>query len=639
MYVARICSQTTEDERVRDYLEGANGYNRRAEKISNENLIASWAYNTNITSYNSDKMSELSLKFSEFSKNESIVAAQFNISAMTDASLIRQLNMILDDGIPGYEDTEVLKRITKLQADMTGIYSSAKWCKTPTDCKPLEPDLTDLITNNRNYDELTAAWKGWRDVSGAKMKNMYVEFVELMNKAIKAGGKYADMGAYYRSWYEQESFEADVRNLFVELRPLYDQLHAYVRRKLRAHYGADKFPSSGHIPAHIFGNMWAQQWGNIYDLLEPYPGQGRTSLTTEMKNQNYNITHMYRVAEEFFTSIGMKPMPESFWKLSMLEKPTDGRDVVCHPSAWDFNNGTDFRIKQCTTLTEDQMITVHHEMGHVEYHLEYIDQPYLFREGANPGFHEGVADIVSLSFQTPEHLKEIGLLQNLPNGTEGDINFLFQMALDKVAFLPFGYLIDQWVWSVYRGETKPENYNKDWWKLRCQYQGISPPVPRSENDFDPGAKYHIPGNTPYIRYFVSYVLQFQWHQALCQLINNAGPLHRCDIYRNTTAGTRLKEMLRMGSSKPWGEALQTLTRGTSGETDKLRATALLDYFKPLQDWLTEENKKSGEKVGWDLTNCPTGSFVSTSDASRVVAPLAARLAAFICIFIITYILW
>ncbi|KAL4228517.1 hypothetical protein ACF0H5_011565 [Mactra antiquata] len=601
-------SHQTVDVEVRAYIEG---YNDRARQLSNEYSLVSWDYYTNITGHNQNKMTALSLKWSEFAKNESEKAKIYNISALTDGNLARQLNMILDVGISGYDDSEVLEKIANIGAEMTKIYSEAKWCKTETNCLPLDPDLTDLITNSRDYEELKDAWKGWRDASGAQMRSLYQEYVQLMNQAIKAEGKYADMGDYYRSWYEDPDFETDVRELFEELSPLYDNLHAYVRRKLQSQYGAGKFPSEGHIPAHLFGNMWAQQWGNIYDILEPYPGKGMESLTDEMINQKYNVTHMFRLAEDFFVSLGTDHLPESFWRLSMLEKPSDGRNVVCHASAWDFQNGTDFRIKQCTTITQEQLQTVYHEVGHVIYYMEYINQPYLFRGGANPGFHEGVADIVSLSFQTPEHLQKIGLLDELPTGNEGDINFLFNMALDKVAFLPFGYLIDQWRWSVYRGETTHVDYNKAWWDLRCRYQGISPPVERSENDFDPGAKYHIPGNTPYIRYFVSFVLQFQWHQALCEIAEHTGPLHRCDIYNSRAAGDRLREMLQMGSSRQWGDALYALTRGTAAESRKMSAKPLIEYFKPLQEWLEIQNQ--GERVGWDKASCPSW---HTSSAPR-----------------------
>ncbi|WAR05365.1 ACE-like protein [Mya arenaria] len=501
-FVVAVLSQTV-DEQVRAYLEDSGGYNERATTLSK-------TYTT-----------ELSLQWSEFAKNESVKASEFDLNAITDASLKRQIEKILDVGISGYEDTSVLNKIADLEAEMTDIYSAAEWCKSQGECYKLEPGLTEIITNSRNYDELLAAWKGWRDVSGKHMRAKYQEFVELMNMAIKAGERYSDMGDYYRSWYEDPQFETDVRNLFDELAPLYDQLHIYVRRKLKEHYGANKFPTSGHIPAHLFGNMWAQGWSNIFDLLAPYPEADQTNLTKAMIDQNYNVTHMYEMAEEFFTSIRLKKMPDTFWTHSMLERPPD-RDVVCHASAWDMNNGTDFRIKQCTIVTGDQFNTVHHEMGHVQYYLEYINQPYLYRSGANPGFHEGVADIA-----------------------KGDINFLFQMALRKVAFLPFGYLIDQWRWSVYRGQTTPANYNTEWWKLR--------------------------------------------------------------------------EMLQMGSSKQWGEALFTLTRGTSGETRKLSAAPLLSYFKPLQEWLTQRNAEASDTEIWDKTSCPPGSFRTTS-GGNVVTP-------------------
>ncbi|XP_052212999.1 angiotensin-converting enzyme-like isoform X2 [Dreissena polymorpha] len=525
-------------------------------------------------------MTEANVQRSHFNKKEASKAAKLDISAMTNASLIRQINKILDVGISGYKDSDVLRKIAEIEANMTDIYGKAKWCKTPTECLQLEPGLTEIITNSRNYDELRDAWKGWRDVSGKMMRSMYQEMVMLMNRAIKAGGKYADMGTYYRSWYEDPEFENDVRKLFDQLAPLYDELHAYVRRKLRTHYGAKHFPSSGHIPAHLFGDMWAQSWVNIYNLLEPYPGKGSQDLTKAMIHQKYNVTHVFRVAEEFFVSIGMQPMPDSFWTKSMLVKP-EGREVVCGGEAVDMFNGTDFRVRMCTVVTGDSLSTIHHEMGHVQYYIEYNHQPFLFRNIPNPGFDEGVADIVSLSFLTPEHLKLIGLIQELPRGTEGDINFLMKMALEKVAFLPFSYLVDQWRWSVFRGETSPSNYNKAWWDLRCKYQGISPPVARSEQDFDPGAKLHITDNTQYIGYFVSYVLQFQFQHALCQVMNNTRPLHRCDIYNSKIAGDRLKAVLQMGSSEHWGEAMFKMTKGTIGETRKLSAAPILAYFEPL----------------------------------------------------------
>ncbi|KAK3605972.1 hypothetical protein CHS0354_019650 [Potamilus streckersoni] len=584
------------------YLEE---YDRLAADMSYQYAEAAWKYETNITEETLANMTEWSLKRSDFNYREAKNASRFDLSKINNQNISRLLRKVMDIGTAAFPDTVKLEKISDLEGEMTSIYSRARGCLNTTTCLPLEPDLVDIIANSRNYAELTAAWKGWRDASGRNIKKLYPEYVSLLNEAITFEGKYKDMGDYYRSSYESPTFENDVKALFLELAPLYENLHAYVRRRLKEHYGADKFPSTGHIPAHILGNMWAQDWTNIYDLVAPYPDKRTVDITKALIDQNYTIIRMYKVAEDFFSSIGLYKMPHLFWEKSLLVKPVN-REVVCHASAWDFSNKRDFRIKQCTALTEEHLLTVHHEMGHIIYYLAYKDLPYLYREGANPGFHEGMADIVTLSFQTPEHMKKIGLLDAIPgqNDTEGDINFLFRMALSKAAFLPFGYLVDQWRWSVFRGETKPERYNEKWWDLRCDFQGIYPPVERSNADFDPGAKYHIPGGTPYISYFVSFVAQFQWHKALCKVANIAGPLHRCDIYSNTIAGARLNDMLKMGSSRPWGEAMLKITSGTSGQTDKLSVAPLLEYFDPLIKWLQENNKKYNEILGWDKKNCP-----------------------------------
>ncbi|XP_069122365.1 angiotensin-converting enzyme-like [Argopecten irradians] len=574
-------------------------YDAKAGIVYNKNVKASWNYNTNITDENLKTMTAINLEAAEFANEVARnISTRFpNWKTFTDPDIKRQFGGLVDIGFAAINDTEKFRSISTLGAELTSIYSTAEVClpEFGKGCLSLEPGLTDLMAKSRNYQELVAVWKGWRNATGKTMRSKYTEFVNVMNEAIAFSG-YNDTGEYWRSWYETPTFEEDVKNLYEQLRPLYENLHAYVRRKLMKQYGEQYFPDNGHIPAHLFGNMWSQNWLNIYDIVEPYPEATSVNVTAKMIEKGYNITHMYRVAEEFFTSLGLGPMPEGFWTKSMLEKPAD-RDVVCHASAWDFFDGQDFRIKQCTTLTEAQLLTVHHEMGHVIYFLEYRNQPVLYRAGANPGFHEGMADIVSLSFQTPEHLKAIGLLDEIPKDNKSDINFLLKMALDKVAFLPFGYLIDQWRWSVFNGQTTPSTYNNDWWDLRCKYQGISPPVERTEDDFDPGAKYHIPGNTPYIRYFVSFILQFQWHKALCDEIGYTGPLHRCDVYRQTAAGNLLRKMLKMGSSKPWQEAMKVITGSR-----EMSVLPMMQYFDPLLQWLKEQNKE--ENIGWSSI-CPT----------------------------------
>ncbi|KAL8175812.1 UNVERIFIED_CONTAM: hypothetical protein K2H54_008788 [Gekko kuhli] len=533
-------------------------------------------------------------------------------------------------------------------SEMDNIYSTAKVCppNQNSSCWALDPEITDIMATSRSYRKLLYAWESWHNAAGSPLRAKYEEFVSLSNEAYKMDG-FKDTGDYWRSWYDSPTFEDDLENLYHQLEELYLNLHAFVRRKLYERYGPKYINLQGPIPAHLLGNMWAQQWNNIYDMMIPFPNKPNLDVTNAMKQKNWNATHMFRVAEEFFTSLGLLEMPPEFWESSMLEKPTDGREVVCHASAWDFYNRKDFRpgpearvvtleprdegarlpslcvdtplpgahsgkrvhssrhahsvlsrpsvprIKQCTTVTMEQLFTVHHEMGHVEYYLQYKDQPVTFRSGANPGFHEAIGDVMSLSVSTPSHLKKIGLLNEVTEDADSDINYLLKMALEKIAFLPFGYLIDQWRWNVFSGRTPPNRYNYDWWYLRTKYQGICPPVARNETQFDPGAKYHIPGNTPYIRYFVSFILQFQFHKALCQAANHTGPLHTCDIYQSREAGRKLSEALRAGSSQRWQDILQQLTG-----TDQMDATALLDYFRPVTEWLKQQNGRMNETLGW-----------------------------------------
>uniref|UniRef100_A0A5F8GM13 Angiotensin-converting enzyme n=1 Tax=Monodelphis domestica TaxID=13616 RepID=A0A5F8GM13_MONDO len=468
---------------------------------------------------------------------------------------------------------------------MESVYSKAKVCQENGSCLPLDPDLTNLMAVSRDYDNLLWAWKGWRDVTGQAILPSFPEYVDLSNKAAQLNG-YADAGASWRSQYETSSLEEQLEKIYLELQPLYLNLHAYVRRALYRHYGANYINLQGPIPAHLLGNMWAQSWSNIYELVVPFPSASQVDATPAMKSQNWTAQRMFEEADKFFQSLGLLPLPPEFWDKSMLEKPKDGRDVVCHASAWDFYNGKDFRIKQCTVVNMEDLIVIHHEMGHVQYFMQYKDQPLTFREGANPGFHEAIGDVLALSVSTPKHLHSIGLLDN--EGEESEINYLMSIALDKIAFLPFGYLIDQWRWRVFDGSINKKDYNQEWWNLRLKYQGLCPPVPRSQEDFDPGAKFHIPANVPYLRYFVSFVIQFQFHEALCRAAGHTGPLYKCDIYQSKEAGKLL-----LGLSQPWPEAMKLIT----GQPN-MSATAIMNYFQPLLDWLITKNKEQGETLGW-----------------------------------------
>lgn len=448
--------------------------------------------------------------------------------------------------------------------------------------------LSNILAANRDPKELLDVWQGWHRV-GVPMRERYTRFIELSNKGARELG-FADTGVMWRSSYDMppEQFSAELDRLWTEVRPLYLSLHAYVRSKLVAKYGRDVMPASGMIPAHLLGNMWAQQWGNVYPIVAPPASGEGYNLTSILKTRKVDERELVRYGERFFTSLGYPSLPPAFWERSLFRKPVD-RDVVCHASAWDFQAPADVRIKMCVQINTEDFQTVHHELGHDYYYLFYGTQPFLFRAGANDGFHEAVGDVLALS-TTPGYLREIRLLDRVPT-ENADLDYLLRMALDKVAFLPFGLMIDQWRWKVFSGEISPADYNKAWWQLREKYQGVVAPVVRSESDFDPGAKYHIPANTPYTRYFLAYILQFQFHRALCHEAGDTGPLHRCSIYGNRQAGAKLAKMLELGASRPWPDALHVLT----GES-KMDARAILDYFAPLKAWLDQQN--GGTALGW-----------------------------------------
>jgi peptidyl-dipeptidase A len=486
--------------------------------------------------------------------------------------------------LPAPKDPKERTELTKIAASMEGEYGKGKYCPDGENGKCLSlPDLEQIMGNSRDPEELKKAWVGWHQIS-IPMRKEYIRFVELSNKGASEMG-FKDTGAMWRSKYDMEpdAFAAEMERLWQQVKPLYDSLYTYTRRKLSEKYGPTVVPLDKPIPAHLLGNMWAQGWSNIYPLLAPAEADRGYDLTQILKARNTDAKQVVRYGEGFFTSVGFDPLPPSFWERSMLVKPAD-REVVCHASAWDIDYEKDVRLKMCISVNEEDFSVVHHELGHNYYQMAYSTKPFLFRESANDAFHEAIGDTIALSV-TPPYLKQLGLIDKVPD-QRADIGFLLNRALDKVAFLPFGYLVDQWRWKVFSGEVKPEEYNKAWWDLREKYQGIVAPVPRSEQDFDPGAKYHVPANTPYARYFLAAILQFQFHRALCREAGFNGPLYQCSIYGNKEAGEKLKAMLAMGASEPWPAALKAMT----GE-DKMDATAIIDYFAPLKSWLDEQNKK------------------------------------------------
>jgi len=510
-------------------------------------------------------------------------AKRFN-DVTLDADLRRKLEMIkLGITLPAPTNAAENKELATIAADLDSMYATGKG----PDGRTLG-ELSKVMATSRNPDELLKAWKAWRTVSPA-MKDKYARMVEIANKGARELG-YSDVGYMWRAGYDMpaDDFRAEADRLWAQVKPLYVALHCHVRAKLNEKYGDDVAPAEGAIPAQLTGNMWAQTWGNIANMAEPEGTDIGYDLTSLLVKNGYDAKRMVKTGEQFFTSLGLDPLPETFWQRSLITKPRD-REVQCHASAWDLDNKDDVRIKMCTEITAEDFETVHHELGHNFYQRAYKNQSYLHQNGANDGFHEAIGDAIALSI-TPEYLQKLGLIDTVP-GPEGDIGLLMRRAMDKVAFLPFGLMVDQWRWQVFSGELTPETYNKGWWDLRMKYQGIKPPVARAATDFDPGAKYHIPGNTPYMRYFLADILQFQFHKAACKLAGFKGPLHRCTIYGNKDVGKKFNAMLEMGASKPWPDALEAFTG-----TRQMDGSAILEYFAPLKAWLDVQNKD--RKCGW-----------------------------------------
>ncbi|HEX2164688.1 MAG TPA: M2 family metallopeptidase, partial [Thermoanaerobaculia bacterium] len=501
----------------------------------------------------------------------------------------------LDLTLPAPDEPEKTGELTRITTRLEALYGAGEYC--PEGDTTLEVDeegcigllpLERVLAESRDPAQLEEAWVGWRTIS-PPMRDLYVRMVELANEGAAELG-YSDVGAMWRSKYDMDpdDFAAELERLWGQVRPLYEALHCHVRARLADTYGAEVVPPGEPIPAHLLGNMWSQSWGNVFELVAPRTTGSAYDLTEILERREVDPLEMVRYGEGFFSSLGFDPLPETFWERSLFVKPED-REVVCHASAWDVDQVEDLRIKMCIQQTAEDFQTIHHELGHNYYQRAYNHLPLLYRGSANDGFHEAVGDTIGLSV-TPPYLVELGFIEEEPPA-EQDVALLLRDALEKVAFLPFGLLVDQWRWKVFSGEVSPDEYNAAWWELRTRYQGIQPPVARTEAHFDPGAKYHIPGNTPYTRYFLAHILQFQFHRALCEEAGYEGPLNRCTIFGSKEAGEKLERMLAMGQSRPWPEALEAIAG-----TRQMDAGALLDYFAPLSAWLEEQNR--GRQCGW-----------------------------------------
>ncbi|KAJ3277818.1 hypothetical protein HK104_002945 [Borealophlyctis nickersoniae] len=566
----------------------AKTFLKKMDKIlsaaTTESSEAQWAYETNITDANLEKSTDASVKFNKILTDLIAEGATYKGNTADEK---RQLELLhLMGGVPKSADDQ--RKLATLVGEMTGIYSTGK-----VDGKPLDPDLTEILATSRDYQQLQDAYLGWRKAVGPEIKPLYEQFANVSNVGARDGG-WPDTGVLWRSGYDMPvaDFTDMVEKVWQQVLPLYEQLHCYVKGKLAEKYGKDKVElEGGYMPAHLLGNMWSQDWSNIYDLVIPYPEELAIDITPALKEQGYDAVRMHKLAESFWTSLGYDNLPKSFWKKSMLVRPAD-REVVCHASAWDFGND-DLRIKMCTSVNGDDLYTCHHEQGHLYYDHYYRHQPAIYRDAAADFFHEAIGDTVLLSL-TPAHLSKIGLIKgNLTASYKLTVNAQMKEALSKIAILPWALLVDKWRWGVFAGEIKPEQYQDAWVALVEKYQGLKRPAPSAPGDFDPGAKFHVPNNTPYARYFLAAALQFQFHSGLCAAAGHKGPLHECSIYGSRAAGAQFKKMLAMGRSEVWQNAIKV---GTAGKYTEVDGGAIREWFGVLEEWVREQNK--GRTCGW-----------------------------------------
>uniref|UniRef100_A0A8C9VMT2 Angiotensin-converting enzyme n=1 Tax=Scleropages formosus TaxID=113540 RepID=A0A8C9VMT2_SCLFO len=614
-FVASVLSQSSVEQKAAEFLQS---FDENATTLMYQYSLASWEYNTNITSENSDKLVSGEI-WSSYYSQVSEESQSFPLNEITDPTVKIQLIALQDKG-SGVLSKDKLNQV--IMSEMSTLYSTGTVCDIdePFDCQTLEPGLESIMAESRDYYKRLHVWEGWRVNVGKEMRPLYEVYVDLKNEAARLNG-YADYGDYWRANYEtidegnysytRDDLMADVRRIYKEIMPLYKELHAYVRSKLQETYPGH-ISATGGLPAHLLGRFWT----NLYPLSIPYPNKEDIDVTSAMISQGWTVNQMFKEAEKFFMSVNLYKMFDSFWSNSMFTKPEDGQKVVCHPTAWDMGNREDFRIKMCTKVNMDDFLTVHHEMGHNQYQMAYRNLSYLLRDGANEGFHEAVGEIMSLSAATPKHLKALGLLPaDFKEDNETDINFLLKQALTIVATLPFTYMLEEWRWQVFQGTIPKDEWMQRWWEMKRDMVGVVEPLPRDETYCDPAALYHVSNDYSFIRYFTRTIYQFQFQASLCEVAGHTGPLFKCDITNSTAAGNKLRAMLELGKSKSWTRAMEEI----SGVT-RMDSKPLLEYFSELYSWLQEDNRKNNRQPGWKTTEDPYA-----NDAFKVRLSLKAAM--------------
>jgi len=577
-----LLSSAAHAKSTADFLKEAS---QDLERETVNEQRAEWVQNNFITDDTTQLVSDANAKLTQVATQYAIQSKKYKGHTPDEK---RQLMLLLNYlTLPAPSDPKKNDEMTKLKAELDGMYGSGKYCNKAGKCFALG-ELEDVMAKSRNPKELLEAWEGWRTIS-PPMKKKYQRIVELANEGSRELG-FKNLAEFWKVKYDMSDaeYEKSLDKIWTDIKPFYEQLHCYMRTQLNKKYGDQVVPKTGPIPAHVLGNMWSQAWGNVKDIAG-VNAKNSADLDKLLKAAKYDPIKMVKTAENFYVSLGMPKLPQSFYDRSLFVKPRD-REVVCHASAWDIDLKEDVRIKMCIKIDDDSFRTIHHELGHIFYDLAYKEQPMLYNGSANDGFHEALGDTMQLSI-TNKYLKDLGILKTLPKNNGANIDYLLQMALDKVAFLPFGLMIDKWRWQVFDGTIPPEKYNSGYWDLVKKYQGIVPPRDRPADAFDPGSKYHVPSFVPYSRYFIADILEFQFYRALCKESGYTGPLNECSIYGSKAAGDKFWSMMKLGLSRPWPDALETAT----GQRD-LDASAIREYFAPLEKWLREKNQ--GQQCGW-----------------------------------------
>jgi len=585
------CDQAPNPDTVRSETadEFVARFNEELRDLDKFTATTNWVQATYInqdTSYLKAQQDQVYAQWQSKTVADSLKYAGQELSPAT-ARALHRLRTMNSQPAPG--DPVQRAALAEITTALAGMYNTGTYCpEDGSECRYLV-ELEDVFSNSRDYDELLAAWTGWRTVA-PPMRDKYQRYVELINLGAAELG-FADLGEMWRSGYDMSpaNFADETTRLWNQVKPLYDQLHCHVRATLAEHYGEDKVPLDQPIPAHLLGNMWAQSWENIYDIVEPYAGVADLDVTSTLVERQFSPQDMVRSAESFYVSLGLDPLPPTFWERSQFSKPRD-REARCHASAWGLDGGNDLRILMCIKQTYPELEVIYHELGHNYYQRAFKEKPPIFQDGAHSGFHEAIGDTIVLAM-TPAYLKEVGLIDAVSRSKQAVINDQMKRALRGIAVLPWAKLVDEWRWHVFSGEITPANYNKAWWELRERYQGVAAPVARSESNFDPGAKYHVAANVSYTRYFLARIMQFQFYEALCEASGHQGPLYDCSFYGSKEAGARLNTMLEAGASEPWQDTLEKMT----GSRD-MDGTAIINYFQPLMGWLQEQN--SSRQCGW-----------------------------------------